>query len=73
MEFPESARLQLLLAIAQLDHAADTIGVAACSFSFADMTEDEKTLRDYYLRVSLSLHESAKGLRTIAAQEHREP
>lgn len=68
MQLHESSRVRLYLAIAQLANAADELAATAFSLDTEDLTDDGKALRDYYARVSTSLHDTLNELKVMAAR-----
>ncbi len=68
MQLHESSRLQLNLAIRQLEHAADEIGAVAFSVNLETLTDEQKALVAYYERVAASLQETLQELRVMASR-----
>ncbi len=63
-----TARLRLFMALGQLEDTADAVADAAYSMDRDNLSENEKLLRDYYARLSMSLHDSLGELRVLASK-----
>ncbi len=70
VQWAASSRLRFSRAIAGLEKAADYIGATAFSLDRKGLSDEEELLRDYYFRLSPSLHDTLQELRVIAAKRH---
>ena len=61
-------RLRLFMALGQLEKTADAAAEAAFFMDRDKLTDDEKLLRDYYARLSMSLNDALSELRILASK-----
>ncbi len=72
MRTPESSRLRMCVALAQLEQTGEAFAALAFALDQQPLTEDEKRLRDYCARLSMALGDCLEELRSLSARAEGE-